>query len=107
MARIEHYPVADGNGVLDEDEQPGNHILHQLQRVGGRVAVDQALDFLGGAVGAQAPGIHQVSVQVQLLSGAAQAVGLPSSPPCNSGSGSAGCCSVGAVSAANKWVLSR
>ena len=32
MAGIEHYPVADGNGILDEDEQPGNHIVHQLLR---------------------------------------------------------------------------
>ncbi|MNO98682.1 hypothetical protein D3C76_904310 [compost metagenome] len=32
VAGVEHYPVADGNGVLDQDEQPGNHILHQLLR---------------------------------------------------------------------------
>ncbi|MNE45652.1 hypothetical protein D3C80_1399470 [compost metagenome] len=39
------------------------------------MAVNQALDFLGGAVGSQAPGVHQMGVQVQLLGGAVQAVG--------------------------------
>ncbi|MNO99183.1 hypothetical protein D3C76_909490 [compost metagenome] len=27
---VEHHPVADGDGVFDEDEQPGDHVLHQL-----------------------------------------------------------------------------
>ncbi|MNP15824.1 hypothetical protein D3C76_1081950 [compost metagenome] len=32
MPGIEHHPVTDGQGVFDDDEQPGNHVLHQLLR---------------------------------------------------------------------------
>lgn len=28
----EHHPVADGQRVFDDDEQPGDHVLHQLLR---------------------------------------------------------------------------
>ncbi|MNC13936.1 hypothetical protein D3C75_616970 [compost metagenome] len=32
MPGIEHHPVTDGQGVFDDDEQPGDHVLHQLLR---------------------------------------------------------------------------
>ncbi|KHA73336.1 hypothetical protein NZ35_11505 [Pseudomonas chlororaphis] len=32
MARIEHHPVTNRQRVLDDDEQPGNDVLHQLLR---------------------------------------------------------------------------
>ena len=32
VARVEHHPITDGNSVLNDDEQPGDHVLHQLLR---------------------------------------------------------------------------
>ncbi|MNE40051.1 hypothetical protein D3C80_1340380 [compost metagenome] len=61
---------AGGPGEGQQDE-----VARQLQRIAGRVAVDQAFHFLGRAVGAQAPGIDQVGIEVELLGGAVQAVG--------------------------------
>ncbi|MNN42459.1 hypothetical protein D3C81_1566410 [compost metagenome] len=45
------------------------------------MAVDQAFHFLGRAVGAQAPGIDQVGIEVKLLGGAVQAVGQGAEQP--------------------------
>ena len=30
VTRVEHHPIADGQGVFDNDEQASNHVLHQL-----------------------------------------------------------------------------